>query len=183
MTITAPPTSLQEATDLGRMFPLLALPAPHAPFRSIGSITVGFRLDGKDTGDQVAIVEHTFPPGALVPPHVHTREDEFSIVTAGAIGFRSGADEVVLEAGGYITKPRGELHTMWNAGSEEGRMIEVITPAGFEKFFRELADLVAAGPPKPDEVTSLSGAYGLFMDPTWVPELMTRYGLRSPFGD
>ena len=53
------------------------------------------------------IVEHPFPLGALVPPHVHTREDEFSIVTAGAIGFRSGSDEVVLEAGGYISKPRG----------------------------------------------------------------------------
>jgi quercetin dioxygenase-like cupin family protein len=183
MTITAPPTSLQEATALGRALPLLVRPAPHAPFRSIGSITVGFRLDGKDTGDQVAIVEHTFPAGALVPPHVHTREDEFSIVTAGAIGFRSGADEVVLEAGGYITKPRGELHTMWNAGSEEARMIEVITPAGFERFFRELADLVEAGPPSPDDLMSLAGGYGLFVDPTWVPELMERYGLRSPFGE
>ena len=75
---------------------------PHGTDRALGSIGVGFRLDGEHTGGQVAIVEHPFPPGALVPPHVHTREDEFSIVTAGAIGFRSGSDEVVLEAGGYI---------------------------------------------------------------------------------
>jgi quercetin dioxygenase-like cupin family protein len=182
MTITSVPTSLEEAVALGRALPLTVVPAPHEPFRSIGSITVGFRLSGEHTGEQVAIVEHTFPPGALVPPHVHTREDEFSIVTAGAIGFRSGADEVVLDAGGYITKPRGELHTMWNAGPEEARMIEVITPAGFERFFRELADLVQAGPPNPDDVMSLSAEYGLFMDPSWVPELMDRYGLRSPFG-
>jgi len=47
---------------------------------------VGFRLTGDQTGGQVAIVEHPFPVGALVPPHVHTREDEFSIVTAGVIG-------------------------------------------------------------------------------------------------
>ena len=60
------------------------------------------------TGGQVAIVEHPFPAGSLVPPHVHTREDESPIVIAGAIGFRSGSDEVVLEAGGYISKPRGE---------------------------------------------------------------------------
>jgi hypothetical protein len=102
---------------------------------------------------------------------------------SGATGFRSGADEVVLEAGGYIAKPRGELHSMWNAGSEEARMVEVITPAGFERFFRELADLVQAGhPPNPDDVRSLSANYGLFMDPSWVPELADRYGLRSPFG-
>ena len=106
---------LAEATASGRALPLTVL-ALHQPDRSIGSISVGFRLRGEQTGGQVAIVEHPFPVGALVPPHVHTREDEFSIVTAGAIGFRSGADEVVLEAGGYISKPRGELHTMWNAG-------------------------------------------------------------------
>jgi quercetin dioxygenase-like cupin family protein len=182
MSTASLPGSLAEATALGRALPLTVLPAPHEPFRSIGAITVGFRLGGEHTGEQVAIVEHTFPPGALVPPHIHTREDEFSIVTAGAIGFRSGPDEVVLEAGGYISKPRGEVHTMWNPGSEEARMIEVITPAGFEGFFRDLADLVQAGPPDPSEMTALSDSYGLFIDPTWVPELMARHGLQSPFG-
>lgn len=174
--------TLEEATAGGRALPLTVLPGPHAPDRSIGAIGVGFRLDGEHTGGRVAVVEHPFPVGALVPPHVHTREDEFSIVTAGAIGFRSGPDEVVLEAGGYISKPRGELHTMWNAGSEEARMIEVITPAGFENFFRDLADLVEAGPPDPEALATLAASYGLFVDPTWVPELCEKYGLNSPFG-
>jgi quercetin dioxygenase-like cupin family protein len=75
--------------------------------------------------------------------------DEYSIVTEGEIGFRSGYREIVLSAGGYITKPRGELHTMWNASSTPARMIEVISPAGFEHFFRELAAVIAAGPPRP----------------------------------
>jgi mannose-6-phosphate isomerase-like protein (cupin superfamily) len=86
------------------------------------------------TGGTLSIVEHPFPVGALVPPHLHTREDEYSIVTEGEIGFRFGDREVVLGSGGYITKPRGELHTMWNAGSEPARMIKVISPAGFEGF-------------------------------------------------
>ena len=84
-----------------------------------------------------------------------TREDEFSIVTAGAIGFRSGSDEVVLEVGGYISKLRGELHTMWNAGQDEARMIEVITPSGFEHFFRALAEVLESGPPDPKSLDSL----------------------------
>ena len=37
-----------------------------------------------------------FPVGALVTPHTHTRDDEYSIVTEGQIGFRSGDREVVL---------------------------------------------------------------------------------------
>jgi len=179
---TVPATTLEQATALGRALPLTVLTPGAAPDRSIGAIGVGFRIGGEDTGGQVAIVEHPFPPGALVPPHVHTREDEFSIVTAGAIGFRSGSDEVVLEAGGYISKPRGELHTMWNAGPEEARMIEVITPAGLERFFHELAELFQAGPPDPAALEPLAASYGLFLDPTWVPELMEKYGLNSPFG-
>ena len=175
-------TNVSEATAGGRAFPLTVLAAPHQPDRSIGAIGVGFRLSGDQTEGQVAIVEHPFPPGALVPPHVHTREDEFSIVTAGAIGFRSGSDEVVLEAGGYISKPRGELHTMWNAGPDEARMIEVITPSGFERFFIELAEAFASGPPDPTALESLAHSYGLYFDPTWVPELMEKYGLNSPFG-
>ena len=175
-------TTLGEATAAGRSLPLTVLAAPHGPDRPVGSIGVGFRLSGEHTGGQVSIVEHPFPVGALVPPHVHTREDEFSIVTHGAIGFRSGADEVTLEAGGYIVKPRGELHTMWNAGPDEARMIEVITPSGFERFFLELAEVVESGPPDPDVLQSLAASYGLFFDPSWVPDLMERYGLNSPFG-
>jgi len=113
---------------------------------------------------------------------VHTREDEFSIVTAGEIGFRSGSDEVVLGPGCYIVKPRGELHTMWNAGTGEARMIEVITPAGFERFFAELADMIEAGPPSPSDLEALAKRYGVFVDGTWVPELMEKYHLNSPFG-
>jgi quercetin dioxygenase-like cupin family protein len=182
MSPTEPPASFEQATTGGRALPLTVLPAPHGPDRSIGSIGVGFRLTGQETGGQVAIVEHPFPVGALVPPHVHTREDEFSIVTAGEIGFRSGPDEVVLQAGGYISKPRGELHTMWNAGPTEARMIEVITPAGFEHFFLELADIFQDGPPDPAVLEPLAASYGLFFDATWVPDLMERHHLNSPCG-
>ena len=83
-------------------------------------IGVVFKLDDVDTGGALSVVEHPFAVGALVPPHVHTREDEYSIVLEGRIGFRSNDQEVVLEAGGYIVKPRGEVHAMWNAGTHPG---------------------------------------------------------------
>jgi quercetin dioxygenase-like cupin family protein len=149
----------------------------------LGSIGVVFKLWGHDTGGAVSIVEHPFPVGALVPPHLHTLEDEYSIVTEGEIGFRSGDREVVLGAGGYITKPRGELHTMWNAGKTPARMIEVISPAGFENFFREMVDLTATGPPSPDAVRQLADAYGLrFGQAAWLPDLIARYDLTPPPG-
>ena len=69
--------------------------------RDLGTIGVVFKLFGEQTNGQVSVVEHPFPVGACVPPHMHTREDEYSIVTEGKIGFRSS-----------ITIPgqSGELH-------------------------------------------------------------------------
>jgi uncharacterized cupin superfamily protein len=148
---------------------------------SLRTIGVVFKLSGAETGGALAIVEHPFPPGALVPPHVHSREDEFSIVLEGEIGFRSGDREAVLGPGGYIAKPRGELHTMWNAGTEPARMIEVISPAGLENYFRQLAALLAAGPPNPAEIAELSDRYGLrYPQPDWLPDLISRYSLTPP---
>ncbi|BBH70659.1 hypothetical protein ACTI_73440 [Actinoplanes sp. OR16] len=144
----------------------------------LGDIGVHFKLWGEDTGGAMAIVEHPFPVGALIAPHLHTREDEYSIVTEGEIGFRSGDREVVLGPGGYITKPRGELHAMWNAGTTPARMIEIITPAGFEHFFREVAELIAAGPEAAAEGGDLAERYGLrFGDPDWLPEIIERFDL------
>jgi quercetin dioxygenase-like cupin family protein len=150
---------------------------------NLGAIGVVFKLAGADTDGSLSIVEHPFPVGALVPPHLHTREDEYSIVTEGEIGFRSGSREVVLAAGGYITKPRDELHTMWNAGKVPARMIEIISPAGFENFFRELSDLLASGPPDLAAIGALAQPYGLeFGQPDWLPDVINRYHLTPPFG-
>lgn len=149
--------------------------------RLVPGVGVAFKLLGEDTGGALSIVEHPFEVGALVPPHVHTREDEFSIVLEGEIGFRSEDQEVVLSAGGYIVKPRGEVHAMWNAGSTPARMIEVISPAGFEQFFSEFADMTDAGPPQPAAVGELADRYGLpFAEPDWLPDVIGRYNLTPP---
>src|SRR6266496_4832910 len=124
-------------------------------------VGVIFKIDGEDAGGALSIVEHPFAVGALVPPHVHTLEDEYSIVLEGEIGFRSNDKEVVLGKGGYIIKPRGEVHAMWNAGSVPARMIEVISPAGFERFFRELAGMTAAGPVEFPVIAKLAESYQL----------------------
>lgn len=161
--------------------PLTVLQPGQGSSGNLGTIGVDFKLWGEDTGGAVSVVEHPFPVGALVPPHLHTLEDEYSIVTEGAIGFRSGEREVVLEEGGYITKPRGEMHAMWNAGSTPARMIEIISPSGFENFFQELSDLLSSGPPSEGDVLALADKYGLqFGQPEWVPDIIRRYGLTTP---
>jgi quercetin dioxygenase-like cupin family protein len=144
-------------------------------------IGVQFKIHGRDTGGLLSVVEHPFEVGALVSPHIHTREDEISIVLEGEIGFRSEDQEVVLGPGGYIIKPHGELHAMWNAGRVPARMIEIITPPGLEDFFGDLADLNDAGAQLADHVGDLAARYGLpFGDPDWLPGVIARYGLTPP---
>ncbi len=162
----------------------LAVVEPHRPDAPlIPGITATTRLTSAETGS-ISIVEHLFSPGALVPPHRHTLEDEISYVVSGDIGFRSNGKEVTLGAGGYIVKPRGELHSMWNAGDTPARMIEIINPAGFEKYFVELAEAVAAagGLPDPSTMGAIAGPFGLSFDLSEVPDLIARYGLTAPGG-
>ena len=164
--------------------PLTVLKPGEGATGDLGMIGVAFKFWGRDTNGLVSVVEHPFPVGALVPPHLHTREDEYSIVTEGEIGFRSGDREAVLGAGGYITKPRGEMHAMWNAGDVPARMIEIISPAGFENFFHELSELVAGGPPTQPKwrpwpkTTGLSSANHLGY-PTSSPGTDSRHSSRS----
>lgn len=87
--------------------PTIVHPGEREVTGDLGGIGVAFKLWGRDTNGMVSVVA----VGALGAPHLHTREDEYSIVTEGEIGFRSGSREVVLGPGGYITKPRDEMHT------------------------------------------------------------------------
>lgn len=144
-------------------------------------VGVIFKIDGADSGGALAVVEHPFEVGGVVPPHVHHREDEFSIVLDGEIGFRSEDKEVVLGPGGYIVKPRGQVHAMWNAGRTPARMIEIISPAGFEQLFRTVADLTERGEAEMSKIVELTNHYGcLLADPEWFADVVERYQLSLP---
>jgi len=159
-----------------------AVVQPHGPDTPLGpGLTAATRLTAAETGS-ISIVEHVFSPGYLVRPHRHTREDEISYVVEGEIGFRSDGREVSLAAGGYIVKPRGELHSMWNPGPGPARMIEIISPAGFENYFVELAEAVAAagGRPDPSVMGPVAERFGLSFDLAEVPDLVARHGLIPP---
>ena len=84
-------------------------------------------------------------PRALAAPlHRHTREDEYSYVLEGRMGALLGDEVVEAGPGDLVFKPRNQWHTFWNAGDEPCRILEIISPAGFEHFFGELVATSAA---------------------------------------
>jgi mannose-6-phosphate isomerase-like protein (cupin superfamily) len=145
----------------------------------LGSIGVRWMIDGDETYERgFSLVEHPMSPRALAAPlHRHTREDEYSYVLEGKMGALLGDDVVVAEAGDLVHKPRNQWHTFWNAGDEPCRILEIIAPAGFEDFFRELDALGGALQAAPEELAALNERYGLEMQPDSVPGLLERFGL------
>jgi mannose-6-phosphate isomerase-like protein (cupin superfamily) len=147
----------------------------------LGSIGVRFMIDGDTTGGGFSLVEHPMAPHALAAPlHRHLREDEYSYVLEGRMGALLGDDVLEAGPGDLVFKPRGEWHTFWNAGDEPCHILEIIAPAGFERFFAELADLGGVAHSNPAVLGDLCARYAIEMDPASVPGLIERFGVVFP---
>ena len=145
----------------------------------LGSIGVRFMIDGPEAGERFSLVEHPMSPRALAAPlHLHTREDEYSFVLQGRMGALLGDEVVEAGPGELVFKPRNQWHTFWNAGDEQCRILEIISPAGFERFFQELVDMSGVAQADPEAFARLRERYGLEMQPETVPELLQRFGLQ-----
>ena len=147
----------------------------------LGSIGVRFMIDGDEAGKRFSLVEHPMSARALAAPlHRHTREDEYSYVIEGRVGALLGDEVVIGHPGDLIFKPRNQWHTFWNAGDEPARLLEIISPAGFEGFFDELVNLGGVTRIDPQTMGELCARYELEMDPDSVPELLQRFDLVFP---
>jgi quercetin dioxygenase-like cupin family protein len=146
----------------------------------LDGLGVRLLIGDDDAGGRFAVVEHPLAARTLgAPMHTHAREDEYSFVLAGRIGLLIGGEEVEAGAGDLVFKPRGVPHAFWNATDQPARLLEIISPAGFERFFAELHGLMATG--DEDAIEALMRTYELDMDFSSGPELAARYGLRNEF--
>jgi quercetin dioxygenase-like cupin family protein len=148
-------------------------------FQGLG---VRWVVSGEQTGGALAIVEHDLAPRSIgAPLHTHEREDEISHVTAGRLGAQVGDEVVDAGPGDTVVKPRGVPHAFWNPGDEPLRFLEVITPAGFERYFEDIAPLLSAGgPPDVAALGAVMARYGLEMDMASLPRLVAEHGLDAP---
>ena len=146
----------------------------------LGGLGIRFMIPGDDSGGGFSLVEHPLKPRALAAPlHRHSREDEYSYVLRGRVGALLGGRVVVAGPGDLVYKPRDQWHTFWNAGDEEASLLEIISPAGFERYFRELAAAAveAGGKPGPEVLLPIASRYGLEIDPSTIPALCQEHGL------
>lgn len=147
----------------------------------LGGTGARLMIEGENADKRFALVEHPMQPRALAAPvHRHHREDEYSFVLEGSIGALLGDSVVIGNPGDLIFKPREQWHTFWNARDTPARVLEIISPAGFENYFRELGAELIGGAPDPQRLAALCARYALDMDMSSVPGLVQRFGVRFP---
>jgi quercetin dioxygenase-like cupin family protein len=133
---------------------------------NILGIPMLIRLRGRDTGGVLSAVESHDVPGGGPPPHIHHREDETFQILDGDYEFTVGGKTIVAKPGTTLFAPRGIPHTYRYLGQTQGRLMCVITPAGFEGFFEEIGAMTPQQQQDIPRVLEIGKKYGLeFLPP------------------
>jgi quercetin dioxygenase-like cupin family protein len=128
---------------------------------NILGIPMTIRIHGRDTDGVVSVVESRDVPGGGPPPHIHHREDETFQVLEGEYEWTVGGKTFIAQKGTTIFAPRGVPHTYRYLGQIPGRLMCVITPAGFEEFFEEIGVLSPQQQQDIPRVIEIGKKYGL----------------------
>jgi quercetin dioxygenase-like cupin family protein len=138
-----------------------------------------YKVSAEDSQGRFVLLQGGLAPRMLIAPHVHSREDEMSIVIKGRLGARVGEKEYSLGPGGVLLKPRNIVHAMWNPTDEPSVVFEYITPGAYVSFFEEVAALPGGWRGDQSRVRELATRYGQqFVETDWVSDVITRFGLR-----
>lgn len=122
---------------------------------------ITIKVHGRDTGGAFSIIETEDKPGEGPPPHIQNREDETFYVLEGEYEFTCGPLKFTGKAGNVAFLPRGVPHRYQCISRTSGRLLVVISPAGFEDFFKE-----ADGISNVEKVLAVGKKYGLdFLPP------------------
>ena len=114
-----------------------------------------YKAAKEKTRGAYALIEHTVA-GDGPPPHIHATEEEAFYVLEGELNVVVGETTATVTAGAFVLVPRGTVHTYSKAGTAAAKVLVIISPAGFEKFFEEIA-----GPPDLGKIKALASKYNL----------------------
>ncbi|OWU86126.1 cupin [Oceanicola sp. 22II-s10i] len=97
-------------------------------------------LSPEDTEGRLSLVDSISPVDSGPPRHVHEAEDEIFYLMTGACEFWLEGEQFTRSAGEAVFVPRGREHTFRAIGTEACRHLVILTPGGFEGFFRDMAE-------------------------------------------
>jgi quercetin dioxygenase-like cupin family protein len=119
------------------------------------------KATGEVTRGAYEMFETVTPPGAGVPPHRHSREDETAYVVEGEFQVQVGDRILRATPGMLVCLPRNVPHSFRSVGAGPGKILFTISPPNLSGMFEELSRLPAATPPDMGKVTAICRKYGV----------------------
>jgi quercetin dioxygenase-like cupin family protein len=130
-------------------------------------ILVVMKATSEQTGGAFGLVEQVLPAGFASPYHVHHAEDEAFYVLEGQITFICGGEKLRGEPGTYVFGPRDIPHGVRVEGTVPARMLLLVTPGGFERFWQDMGEpaqtftIPPPGPVDMEKLMALAPKYNL----------------------
>ena len=106
--------------------------------------TIVIRASADTTGGAFTLFEEGTPL-LDTSRHVHRETDELYYVIEGEHVFVCGDEELTVGPGGTVFLPHGVPHSHRRVVPRTGRLLGMASPAGFEGFFRLLAEASRTG--------------------------------------
>lgn len=122
------------------------------------------KLHADQCGGAASIFEITAKPGDGIPPHTHTREQEMFYVLEGDVEFHDEGKLTLAGPGTMVFLPPHREHAWFVRGDKPARMLLILVPGTFNKFFDELASPPGELRPIP-EVLEISARHGITFSP------------------
>lgn len=106
----------------------------------LGAAWVSFKAVGDACGGRFSVTETTLRPGFQgPPPHYHESYVDSFYVLEGTLTVRIGDEEVEAAEGAFVLIPPRMVHTFANRTDMVVRVLNLMAPGGFERYFREAA--------------------------------------------
>lgn len=131
---------------------------PVKSFNVLGA-HVDVMTTGEMTNGRTCVVVETSPPGGGPPPHSHQNEDETFYILEGEYEILSEGKWHKFTKGEGAHSNRGAVHTFRNCGTGTGKILIVISPAGFENYLEEIS--VLSIPQDMPQLLAISDRYGV----------------------
>jgi mannose-6-phosphate isomerase-like protein (cupin superfamily) len=126
----------------------------------LGPIEILVKEDGGGTRQRLAVAEFR-GKNYRIPPHIHTEHDENIFVVKGPIQVRLGERVFTAETGSSFTIPVQVPHSMWNETGNETSFLNIIAPARYLEYFRELSMAATEALPPKEKIVPIMQKFGL----------------------
>jgi len=101
------------------------------------------KVSGDDSEGRYSLIEMVHPPNIGPALHIHPNAPEAYYVLEGEYTIQCGNKTYPSQIGDFVFIPKGTPHN-YQSGPTGGKVL-VISPAGLEKYFKEVANTLQIG--------------------------------------